>query len=81
MTVEEKIKNILSEKCYKDDIQDDNRLRADLSMDSLSLVELMLTLEGAFGIEFDTGDLSPAGLIFVSDIAALVMKYVDGEIK
>ena len=76
MTVEEKIKNELSQKCYIDDIQDNSRLREDLMLDSLSVVELIIKLEEIFEIELDVGDLSPAGLLIVSDIIAMIMKYV-----
>jgi len=79
MSVEEKVKDVFSEKCYINDIQDDNRLREDLMMDSLSLAELMINLEEVFDIIIDTGDLRPAGLVIVSDIVALVKKYMDGD--
>ena len=75
MTVDEKVKLILADACYADEIRDGDRLREDLSVDSLGLAELMIKIEEAFDIEFDVGELSPAGLLLVSDVIGLTKKY------
>ena len=41
-----------------DAVQEDSSLVADLNLDSLSLVELAMELEDAFGIELSEGELT-----------------------
>ncbi len=51
------------------------KLKEELGLDSLRMVELMVTLEDAFNLHFDEGDLDPAGLETVKDIYLLMEKY------
>lgn len=50
-----------------DDVQEDKSLVADLSVDSLSLVEFIMELEDAFGVELPEPELTD-----VKTIGALV---------
>ena len=60
-----------------DNISPDDSLM-NLGIDSLKIVELMLALEDAFGIEFDSSDLNPTELITVNDLIDLVNRSVTG---
>ena len=51
------------------------KLKEELGLDSLRMVELMVTLEDAFNLQFDESDLDPAGLEPVKDIYLLMEKY------
>ncbi len=56
----------------------DKKLIADLAMDSLRLVLLLVNLEETFHIELDESDMNPFLLITVRDVVNLVDKYVSG---
>ena len=56
----------------------DKKLIADLAMDSLRLVLLLVNLEETFHIELDESDMNPFRLITVRDVVNLVDKYVSG---
>ena len=43
-------------------------------LDSLLLTDLILHIEGLYGIEFDSGDVSPANFRTVRTIVALVFE-------
>ena len=59
------------------EIEDTSKtLTADLAMDSLRMVMLLVTLEDTFGIELDESDMNPFSLITVRDVIKLAMKYV-----
>ena len=62
-----------------DDIFEDDNL-ADLGIDSLKTVELLLSLEETFGIEFDSSSLNPTDLTTVKSLIELVEQYI-GEDK
>jgi acyl carrier protein len=55
------------------------RLKEDLGLDSLRMVELIIALETAFSIEIDDSDLNPSKLILVSDIYNLISGYISIE--
>ncbi len=57
----------------------EKQLIADLAMDSLRLVLLLVNLEETFHIELDESDMNPFLLITVRDVVNLVGKYVTGE--
>ena len=51
------------------EIEDTSKtLTADLAMDSLRMVMLLVTLEDTFGIELDESDMNPFSLITVRDV-------------
>lgn len=50
-------------------------LKEDLGLDSLRLVELMVELEEALGIQWEESDLDPAALTTVGDVYRLADKY------
>ena len=58
------------------DIKENARLKEDAGLDSLSFVAVIVGLEDEFGITFDDGDLDPAKLNTLKDLAGLVQKYV-----
>ena len=73
----EAVDNILMKLSFQDEIRENQILRDDLGFDSLGMVELMVALEEAFSIEFDAGDLDPERWNSVSDLYALIEKYVE----
>ena len=54
-------------------------LQADLSLDSLAMVMLLIEIDEAFGIELDESDMNPFELNTVQDIIVLVSKYLGDE--
>jgi acyl carrier protein len=59
MTIETKVKKIISEKIHGIDIEDisfEASLIEDLGADSLTIVELVMSLEDIFDIEIDDAD-------------------------
>lgn len=49
---------------------------ADLALDSLQMVTLLIMIEDQFGIELDESDMDPFALETVADVVAMVSKYV-----
>lgn len=75
--MKEKVNEILKEKSFCDEIISDLKLREDLGLDSLNMVELMVEIEDKFNIEIEESDLDPAELQTVGQIYALVEKYTE----
>lgn len=75
--MKEKVNEILKEKSFCDEITSELKLREDLGLDSLNMVELMVELEDKFNIEIEESDLDPAALQTVSRIYDLVEKYTE----
>ena len=50
-------------------------LLKDLSLDSLSLVMLLVMIEDVFTIELDESDMNPFDLVTVQDVIDMVNKY------
>ena len=75
--MKEKVNEILKEKSFCDEITSELKLREDLGLDSLNMVELMVELEDKFNIEIEDSDLDPAALQTVSQIYDLVEKYTE----
>lgn len=76
--MKERIDAILKEKSFLDEIQPEQKLKDDLGMDSLSVVELIVDLEEAFDVEIDESDLNPEELQTVGQIYELVRGYKEG---
>lgn len=76
-SIAKKINQVLLALSFLDEIHEDHRLSEDLGFDSLGIVDIVLSLEEAFGIEINTDDLDPANFTLVSDIYALMEKYVE----
>ena len=70
--MKEKVNEILKEKSFCDEITSELKLREDLGLDSLNMVELMVGLEDKFNIEIEESDLDPAAHQTVSQIYVLV---------
>jgi len=52
-----------------------HRLREDLGIDSLRMVELLVAIEERIGIVIDESDLDPGKLVTIQDIADVIKKY------
>ena len=77
--MKDKISEILMELCFLErEPERDSALAGDLGLDSLEMVELMIALEDAFGVELEESDLDPAGLERVEDLYRLMSRY--GEV-
>lgn len=75
MMIFEKVSNILSELSGAEAVALKNRLRDDLTLDSLHMVMLLLELEDKFDIVLDESDMNPFNLVTVEDVVSLVRKY------
>ena len=51
-------------------------LKEDCGLDSLSIVNLVISLETGFNIFFDEGDLDPEVINTIGDVVGLVERYV-----
>ena len=79
MNTEEKIREILFELSGIETTDNETSLQADLALDSLAMVMLLIEIEEAFGIELDESDMNPFELNTVQDINDLVSKYLGDE--
>lgn len=76
MNVEQKICDILLELTGKETVSLTDSLQADLALDSLSAVTLLLETEDTFGIQLDESDMDLSKLELVEDVIAMVSDYV-----
>ena len=79
MNLEEKISEILFELSGIETTDNETSLQADLALDSLAMVMLLIEIEEEFGIELDESDMNPFELNTVQDIIDLVSKYLGDE--
>jgi acyl carrier protein len=54
----------------------DTKLTYDLGLDSLKLVQIMVSIEDKYGIEFDVEDLDPRHIVTISDLVAVTEKTI-----
>lgn len=71
--------NIFEELCGTRPTSDEVKLIADLALDSLRLVTLLLLIEEEFCIELNECDMNPFSLITVADVINMVSRYAGGE--
>lgn len=71
---ERKIVEILTE-LGAENITPAAALRDDLGLDSLHMVNLLITLEEVFQIELEETDIDPTSLRTVEDVISLTKKY------
>ena len=76
MNVEQKICEVLSELTGKETVSSTDSLQADLALDSLSAVTLLLEIEDGFGIQLDESDMDLSKLNLVEDVITMVSGYV-----
>ena len=79
MNLEEKIREILFELSGIETTDNETSLQADLALDSLAMVMLLIEIEEEFGIELEESDMNPFELNTVQDIIDLVSKYLGDE--
>ena len=79
MEIVEKIYMILSEISGKKVICLEDELQAELGLDSLQMVTLLIMLEENFQIVLDESDMNPFDLINVWHVVNLVEKYLGGN--
>lgn len=79
MNLEEKIGEILFELSGVEAANNNASLQADLALDSLAMVMLLIEIEEEFGIELEESDMNPFELNTVQDIIDLVSKYLGDE--
>lgn len=73
--IKDQIIEILEDICTKKISDTSTELIADLSMDSLCMVMLLVMIEDTFEIELDESDMNPFALLNVQDVIDLVTKY------
>ena len=76
--MKEVVNAILKEKSFCEKITSELTLGADLGLDSLNLIELIVELEERLHIEINESDLDPASLQTVGQVYALEEKYTEG---
>lgn len=80
MNIEGKVKDIISELCGEENIENSMTLQNDLSMDSLLMVTLLIEIEEKFEITLDESDMNPFELTTVQSVIDLVRKYINEEL-
>ncbi len=80
MNIEGKVKDIISELCGEENIENSMTLQNDLSLDSLLMVTLLIEIEEKFEITLGESDMNPFELTTVQSVIDLVKKYIDEEI-
>ena len=71
---ERKIIEVLTE-LGAESITPGSKLRDDLGLDSLQMVNLLIALEDIFEIELEEADIDPTSLLTVEDVISLAKKY------
>ena len=69
------VSEIIKQKGYSAEIIPKLKLKEDLGLDSLDIVELIVELEEQYNIEIDESDLDPAKLQTLGQVHDLVEKY------
>lgn len=72
MNTEERIKKLVAQMCSTETVENEDFLKEDLGLDSLSIVELIARIEDAFQIRFEIAALNPDELLSVEDLVVLV---------
>ena len=73
--IKENVIEIIRDISEKEEIQETDRLEADVGLDSLKMVMLLIDIEEGFVIELDEGDMNPFDLQTVNDVIKLVERY------
>lgn len=68
--------DIISSISADTDFKTDARLKEDLGIDSLRLVELMVAVEDKLDIRFELSDLDSGNLKTVQDVIDVTQKYI-----
>ncbi len=79
MNIEEKVKSILSELSGEEEITNEATLQNDLTLDSLSMVTLLVEIEEIFEIQLDEVDMNPFAFETVQSVIDMIAKYVGDE--
>lgn len=74
-TREERINGVLRDHTWCDSPERGQRLREDLGIDSLRLVEILVAVEETFGITLTEDELAPELFQKVDDLYALVERH------
>ena len=80
MNIEDKVKDIISELCGEENIENSMTLQNDLSLDSILMVTLLIEIEEKFEITLNESDMNPFELTTVQSVIDLVRKYIDEEL-
>lgn len=75
MNIEEKIKEILCNLSGEQTVENDSLLQGGLSLDSLSMVTMLVQIEDTFEIQLDESDMNPFDLSTVQSVIDMVTKY------
>lgn len=78
MNTSEEVIKILQELGGKNEIRPEHFLQNDIGLDSFGLVSMLIALEENFQIELKESDMNPFDFITVSDVVALVERYLRG---
>ena len=73
--IETRIGKVLQRHTWCNEPKAEQRLKEDLGIDSLRLVEVLVALEEEFGVILEEGDLDPEAITKVGDLYALMAKY------
>lgn len=76
MDIFRKVEEVICDTVGGENVAADQELKADIGLDSLSLVAVIVGLEEKLGVEFNESDLNPGKIIRVQDLVELVEKYL-----
>jgi acyl carrier protein len=61
-------------------IQEDSNVAADLGLDSIGILHLVINLEDVFGIHIDNGDISHSNMLIIKNMANLVERKTNENV-
>lgn len=73
--VEQQVNDVLRRHTWCEVPEREQRLKEDLGIDSLRLVEVLVALEEDFGVTLEEADLDPDRIQKVGDVYVLMTKY------
>lgn len=73
--VENKVVELLAQLSGKKSVAKEEKLQFDLTLDSLTMVTMLIEIEEAFNIQLQEDDMNPYDLNTVQDVIDLVKKY------
>ena len=81
MTPSEVVPKIVAEQALVPitDVKSDTKIIDDLKLDSLDMVEMVMEIEDAFGLDMDTGDEAFRKIVTVQDLIDYTEKRVKEE--
>lgn len=77
--IKESVIECIKEITYLEEISEENNLKNDLGIDSVDTIDLIMSLENKFEIEFNDSDISLENFRYVKTIIDLIEGILNNE--